>query len=94
MNISEYTEVWQTWKLIDSCAESNQESEGETSTIGKTGESVRKDFQTARIARCISIPELASKVKCDPSKLAGFERGEEVLPSDVMNRLKVLFSVV
>ena len=90
MNISEYTEVWQTWKLIDGCVESTTESEGETSTTGK-GESVRKDFQTARIARCISIPELASKVKCDPSKLAGFERGEEVLPSDVMNRLHVLF---
>jgi ribosome-binding protein aMBF1 (putative translation factor) len=87
MNLSDYTEVWQTWKLIDGCMESKKESESETPTINKAGESARKDFQTARIARCISIPELASKVKCDPSKLAGFERGEEVLPSEVMNRL-------
>lgn len=48
---------------------------------------MRQNVQQTRIARRLSIPCLASLIKCDVAVLAAFERGDDILPDDVQSRL-------
>ena len=48
----------------------------------------RQKIQIARIEKCISIQSLAEKVGCDVNTLSAFERGEEVIQSDLLSKIR------
>lgn len=90
-----YRAVYQTWNLVRSRApptldmgEASQ-SNSSSQNDGKRGPvHLRLRVQTARIERRWSIADLAAQVQCDPSTLAAFERGDEVLTFELQQRLR------
>ena len=84
-----YSSVWQSWDLIhisNSSIDTNITNE-EFSPKKNTVTNVRQDVQRARIAKRLSIPALATQIKCDVITLAAFERGDDILPEGVHKRL-------
>ena len=50
--------------------------------------SLRERMQIARIERRMTIDDLAHALKCDAETLAGFERGDEILPESLQKTIR------
>lgn len=92
MTVEEYQPVWQTWNLVHTTRGPSVGADDASKTSGATrtssGIDLRQSVQRARIQRRWSIDVLASHVKCDAKLLAAFEREAEVLPQEVLERLR------
>lgn len=78
-----YTEVWQTWSLIEPCENATEDVRGDKfETVD-----FRKKVQLWRVSKRVSVSELAQQLECAPQLFAAFERGDEILPSDVQRKL-------
>ena len=97
--MDEYQPVWQTWNLVQQSHHQplNIDNVSNAPTTGGerscTGVDIRQMVQQARIQRRWSIDILASHVKCEPKTLAAFEREAEVLPPDVLERLRKILRI-
>ena len=86
-----YSSVWQSWDLvhISNTSSIDTNTHKDSSPVHKKNivTNVRQDVQRARIAKLLSIPALATLIKCDVITLAAFERGDDILPEGVHKRL-------
>jgi ribosome-binding protein aMBF1 (putative translation factor) len=85
-----YSSVWQSWDLLNISNISIDENTNKNSHPvyrRNIATNVRQDVQRARIAKRLSIPALATHIKCDVITLAAFERGDDILPEGVHKRL-------
>lgn len=80
-----YTPVWQTWEVIQPVHTPSPEDVAHTET--SKNPDLRQAVQRSRIEKRLSIPALATKIRCDPMTLSAFERGEDILPDDLLKRL-------
>ena len=81
-----YRRAWQTWDLV----QVRRVTSLETEPVQATSHDVhlRHRVQKARIERRMSMADLAAHVGVDADRLAAFERGDELLPSDVEARVR------
>lgn len=85
-----YSSVWQCWDLVQSTHTSEKETthlQNKNMSRSSNSTSMRQEVQRARIAKRLPISSLASLIKCDVAILAAFERGDDILPDDVQQRL-------
>ena len=87
---SEYEEVWQAWSFL----KQGQTSEDAPSSIPKANEDAktsaleaRRKVQMARVERRLSIHDLARKCNTDSESISAYEKGDDVLPLDVYERV-------
>jgi ribosome-binding protein aMBF1 (putative translation factor) len=90
MNLESYVRVYQVWSLLsnkqklDELPMSNAMAYQSTPTYPD----LRHKAQMARVERGLSIQDLSSKIGCTPETLAAFERGDEVLSTDLLQALR------
>ncbi len=91
----EYRPVWQTWSIV-SHEPTRQQGGGAGQSVvpHPTDENVRRSIQLARVDRRVSIPSLAAQVNLDPSTLASFECGEEVLPDETVRKIQTCLGML
>ena len=87
----EYLPVWQTWDMLSGVPVAPCEA---PTLCASSEEDVRRDIQRARVDKRLSIPVLAAQVGLDPTTLASFESGEEVLPHDTVRRVQLALGIV
>lgn len=88
----EYRRVWQTWNLINektNVAQEVVETKGE-SGHSTSQEEFRDKVQKYRIKRRLTIAALASMVGCESETFASYERGDEIIPCTILERLRKL----
>ena len=89
-----YVRVYQTWNLVQALSSRNADlftpSESASST---PAQHLRHRAQIARVERGLSLQQLACDLDCPLSLLAAFERGEEVLSSELQCKLMSILDV-
>lgn len=86
-----YAPVWQTWRVVRPSHRSGGDvAHGEdTSSSAVSGvPTLRERMQIARIERRMTVDDLAQALRCDAETLAGFERGDEVLPEALQRSIR------
>ena len=79
--------MWQTWTLVSKTPQVETVFEDTAEHSGLQDE-MRYKVQVARIDMRMSVVQLAAAAKCDADTLAGYERGDEVLNSDILARIQ------
>lgn len=92
MSTKRYKEVWQVWELVKPQAETVLKDVVEQDVLERNN-TFRFKMQTARIEKRMSIAELASAVKCEVALLASFERGLEVIDSQMQSELRKILNI-
>lgn len=85
---TQYHRVWQTWVIRRPATNETTEvdvagSHPQTNSLAD----FRYKMQMARVNRGWSIQDVSERVQYDPSLLAAFERGEDVVPVEVQSSL-------
>lgn len=88
-NDKDYVHVYQTWCLVT--REEKRDDKGELKNQQPVD--IRKRVQHARIEKSMSIFDVASVLGYPADKLAAFERGDEVISSDVQRALLKLLNI-
>lgn len=83
-----FREVWQTWSFVP--RETILVTKGGATSAVEVGSGldVRKEVQMKRLKKCMSIWDLSEKVGCSADALSAFERGVDVLDTDILRRIK------
>lgn len=92
MSTKRYREVWQIWELVKPQPETVLKDVVEQDVLERNN-TFRFKMQTARIEKRMSIAELASAVKCEVALLASFERGLEVIDSQMQSELRRILNI-
>jgi ribosome-binding protein aMBF1 (putative translation factor) len=82
-----YRPLFLTWQLLQP-TRAAPPSSAPTSAAAAAEPPLRQRVQTARIERRWTVAELAQRVRVDEETLAAFERGDEVLASELQRRLR------
>lgn len=89
----EYRPVWQTWNLIHEqpcrphCTTTELKQQHQT----MTERAFRENVQKFRIERRMTVADFARYIECDVEVFAAYERGDEILSSTIMDRLRKVF---
>lgn len=92
MSTKRYKEVWQVWELVKPQPETVVKDVVEHDVLERNN-TFRFKMQTARIEKRMSIAELAAAVKCEVALLASFERGLEVIDSQMQSELRKILNI-
>lgn len=86
----EYRRVWQTWNLIHEkpSADAPPPTAPEQQHRTMSEHAFRETVQKFRIEHRMTVADLASRIECDVETFASYERGDEILSSVVMDRLR------
>lgn len=89
MDGEKYVRVYQTWSLLNRTPKLDKlpSSISTEHSSAPAHPDLRHKAQMARVERGLSIQDLSTKVGCSPETLAAFERGDEVLSSDLQQAL-------
>lgn len=86
----EYEEVWQAWSFL----KEEKTSDDSPSSLSKASEEsktsaleARRKVQMARVERRLSIHDLAKKCNTDSDSISAYEKGDDVLPLDVYEKV-------
>ena len=90
-----YAPVWQTWNVVrpqatptSTIPDKGRSMRPSSEDVGVATSSLRERMQIARIERRMTIDDLANALKCDAETLAGFERGDEILPESLQKTIR------
>ena len=86
----QYKAVYQTWSMIrPSLGKADPSEEMQPIAFVRSSESkTRHLIQKLRIEKRLTVAALADAVKCDVETLAAYERGDELLNTDMIKQLE------
>lgn len=88
-----YKTVHQTWRFVRAAPHSEEEvTDAAAKTAQDTTLSTRHRLQRLRIENRVSIPRLAEMIKCDANIISAYERGDETLGDDVVQKMERVLS--
>ena len=90
----DYRPVWQTWTFLGQSPAHIPQERATASVAPSSDENIRRNIQLARVDRRIPIPHLAAQVNLDPSTLASFECGEEILPTATIRSIQSYLGIL
>ena len=96
MSLDRYLRVYQTWILLSRAPNKDTNPSVQhacPSSMAPTPLDLRHRVQMARVEKGLSIEELSKRVVCEAETLAAFERGDEVLSSDLQQSLRNVLSL-
>ena len=88
--MTEYRLVWQSWRMLRPTAHPVEQVTASEAVPRTDADDFRARVQQTRIARRWTVAAMASRVQCDEHTLAAYERGDEVLDREVLQRLRAI----